>query len=211
MRTIAVAAQKGGAGKSTLAIHLASLAMEEGGAALVDCDPQGSLTWWHGQRADADPALVEAPGDPNRMRAALDAARAEGLGWALVDLPPHDSAITAEAMRAADLVLVPTRPAALDTVANRATLAMAARLDVPALVVLTQCPPRRGFMDPPDVADARALLQADGAQVAETTITTRAVVARSIVAGATVGELEPSGAAAREFRRLWAEVKERTP
>lgn len=205
MKTITIASQKGGSGKTTLALHLGTLAQSDGPTMLVDSDPQGSLVFWY-ERRDAERPLV-IPITPARLGEVLQTAQGEGIAYALVDTPPHDSAGMAAAMRPADLVIIPARPSALDLHAIESTVRMAERLDKPALVVLCQVPPRRGFGEPVAVREAREVVLGMGGKVAASTIGARAVAAQSVIAGLSVGELEPGGASAAEFAALWVEIK----
>lgn len=209
MQTIVIASQKGGAGKSTLALHLATLAQAEGPTLLIDTDPQGSLAFWHERREAKTPLLVKI--GTGRLPEVLEAARNEGVRWVLIDTPPHDSAGIAAAMRLADLVLIPARPSALDLHAVESTLRMIEAVQQPALVILSQAPSRRGFGEPTAVREARQVIEAMGGKVADNFIAARAVAAQSVVAGLSVGEMEPQGAAAKEFSAIWAEAKAALP
>src|SRR4051794_5317049 len=106
MPSIGFLAQKGGAGKTTLAVHLAVLA---GDALLVDLDPQKSTAeWWDSRRAELPELAV---GEARDLKVALAAAK---RSWVFVDTAPHaaeDARIVASIV---DLVVVPTRPAILD-------------------------------------------------------------------------------------------------
>lgn len=201
MKTIAIASQKGGAGKSTLCLHLSVLAQERGPALIIDLDPQGSVTFWHSRREADAPLLIQA--DAAGLATALDAAKRAGIAWTFIDTAPHDSASMAAAMRAADLVLIPARPSALDLHAIGATLAMVQALGKPYAVVLSQTPPRRGFGEPSAVIEARQVIEGQGAHVAPVAIAQRVICAQSIIAGLAVNEIEPGGAAAKEYRSLW--------
>ncbi len=205
MQTITIAAQKGGAGKSTLCLHLATLAAADGPTLLLDTDPQGSLAFWHERRESEAPLLIRI--SANRLESVTATARDEGIKWCLVDTAPHDSASMAAAIRAADLVLIPARPSALDLHAIEATLRMVKELKRPALVVLSQTPPRRGFGEPLAVREAREVVEAMGGTVAASYIASRAVAAQSVVAGLSVGEIEPGGASASEFAAVWLEAR----
>lgn len=205
MRTITIAAQKGGAGKTTLALHLATIAQSDRPTLLIDTDPQGSLAFWYGRRQATTPLLITK--GASHLPGIQKMAETEGIGWIIVDTAPHDSASMAAAIRAADLVLIPARPSALDLHAIEATLRMVKELKKPSLVVLSQCPPRRGFGDPLAVREAREVVGAMGGNVAEAFVTSRAIAAQSVVAGLSVGELEPGGQSAMEFERIWQEAK----
>lgn len=205
MKTITVASQKGGAGKTTLTLHLGTLAQQDGPTLLVDADPQGSLAFWFERREAERPLVI--PIGPERLGDVLETAKGEGIKFCLIDTAPHDTAGMATAMRLADLVLIPARPSALDLHAIGPTVRMAEALKKPALVVLTQTPPRRGFGEPTAIREARELVEGIGATVALAVIGARAVAAQSVIAGLSVGELEPSGASAAEFAELWNEIR----
>lgn len=201
MLTIAIASQKGGAGKTTLCLHLSVLAAERGPTLAIDLDPQGSLSFWHSRRQAPTPLLITGTAD--KLPVYIQAAKQEGIRFCLVDLPPHDSAATAAAMRVADIVLIPARPSALDLHAVSSTLDMVRTLKKRAAVVLSQCPAKRGFGDPQAVTDARKVIVDLGGSVCPVSITARVVAAQSVIAGQAVTEMEPDGAAAREFSSLW--------
>ena len=122
---IAVAQQKGGAGKSTLASNLA-VALLQGGkrVALLDTDPQASLTRWHSLRpADAAQLIFDAPSGW-RVTGALDRLK-RGTDFIVMDTPPHADTESRIAIRAADLVLIPLQPSLPDLWASDATVKLA--------------------------------------------------------------------------------------
>lgn len=201
MKTIVIASQKGGAGKSTLCLHLSVLAAKSGAALIVDLDPQGSVTFWHDRREAKTPLLIQ--GEAKELPIYLRAAREGKVSFCLIDTAPHDSASMAAAMREADLVLIPARPSALDLHAVSATLKMASTIKKPSFVVLSQCPPRRGFGEPTAVTDARTVVEDLGGKCAPVAVSSRVIASQSIIAGQSVDEIEPSGAAAQEFAALW--------
>lgn len=210
MRTIAVVSRKGGAGKSTIAAHLSVLASaDDAPAFLIDTDPQGSLAFWHSIR-DADvPILAKA--EARELPDLLSAARSDGIAWAIVDAPPHNSPDIARVVDAADLVLIPTRPAAFDLAAVSATLELVAANDRPALVIINAAPPRR-TLEASLVSEARGVLRGmtagTRAAVWPGQITNRAALAHALTGGLAVAELEPEGKAAGEVSALWRAVRD---
>jgi chromosome partitioning protein len=209
MQTIAVASQKGGAGKSTLCLHLSVLAQEVGPTLITDLDPQGSISFWHSRREAAAPLLVEST--VSKLPVVIQAAEMEGVRFTFLDTAPHDSASMAGAMRAADFVLIPARPSALDLHAIGATLSMVRELRKPYAVVLMQTPARRGFTEPAAVSEARQVIEGQGGVVSPVYISQRVISAQSIIAGLAVNEIEPDGPAATEYRALWLWTMERLP
>lgn len=207
MHVIAIASQKGGSGKSTLAAHLCVMAdAPSRPALLIDADPQGSLAFWHGLRSDETPVLVTC--EARELPETLDAARRDGLAWAFVDTPPHNAPAIADAMRAADLVIVPLRPAVFDLAAVAATLDMAKAIGRPALPVINAAPARRGAMPAAVVNEARAALESLGAEPWAGQVTQRAAFAHALASGQAVAEFEPDRPAAREIESLWRAVRD---
>ena len=87
MPTIAIISQKGGAGKTTLALHLAAAAQDAGRVALViDTDPQATASQWAAWRGDAPPEVIDSP--PPRLAAKVDAAKGQGAEVIVIDTPP---------------------------------------------------------------------------------------------------------------------------
>lgn len=121
---IAIAQQKGGAGKTMIAAQLAVWFGLERRVACIDIDPQGSLTLW-GRLRDAQPRARAAVAVQSltgwRLDRALDQVRAD-YDIVLIDTPPVLDGDQARAIRAADLVLVPLNPAPPDLWAAEATL-----------------------------------------------------------------------------------------
>jgi chromosome partitioning protein len=203
MRTIALVSAKGGGGKTTLAASLAVAAMEAGERPfLIDMDPQASLIAW-GNRRTADLPPVDSI-EWKRLSAALAGLEREGYTLAIVDTWGIDGASTTEAMRAADLTLVPARPSAIDVMANTPTVAALARLERPYALILNACTP--GWTA--RVAEACAALSKLGPLVP------RPIVARTdhmdaVAAGLGVTEYSIAGRAAEEVRELWGWVAQR--
>ena len=208
MQTITIAARKGGVGKTTLATHLSVIAAgPKRPVLLFDTDPQRSLKWWWDLREGDTPALVEC--EARELAKILPAAEQEGVAWAIVDTPPHAENSIAEAMRVADLVLVPTRPGPFDLAAVATTLDLAQRVGKVPLAVINHAPPRTGTGEPAIVAEARETLVRMGPIVAEAVISQRVAMSHAVIGGQTVNEYEPDGRAAAEVQALWVELQQR--
>jgi len=214
VRTVAIISQKGGAGKTTLAVHLAAAATAAGRAALIlDTDPQASaMMWaeWRGLAGFGEPDVIDC-GAPGLLSKKI--AQAADLGGELVviDTPPHADIMAREACKAADLVLIPCRPKAFDLAAVQTTAGLVKASGKPAFVVFTAGPQRA----PATYKEATELLAGLGLDVAPVMLTERAVYHHSAGAGKTALEVEPEGKAADEVNALWkwtsAQVNMLTP
>jgi len=198
IRTIVLASQKGGAGKTTLAAHVA-VAAEAAGAGptvLIDTDPQGSLSaWWNVREADT-PALAPStiPELPDRL-AALGQA---GYALAVVDTPPAITDAIRSVVVTADLVLIPTRPSPHDLRAVGSTVELVQAADKPFAFVVTQAKPNTRL-----TVQAVAALSAHGV-VAQAIVHDRVDYAASMIDGRTVVETDGRGRSAAEVRELWS-------
>lgn len=202
MKTLSLIAQKGGTGKTTLAIHLAVQAQRAGQRVLlVDTDPQGSAGAWWQRRAAAEPALVQGQG--TELAGILDEARGRGFGLVIVDTAPHSSEQSRACAECSDAVVIPTRPAILDLDAIGITTALVADLRVPAQIVLNACPPRTRAQEPRLVAEAREALTAYPVPVCPPAVSQRAAFSHALIDGRAVVEFEAQGKAAAEIDALW--------
>ena len=203
MKILVLASQKGGAGKTTLAAHLA-IEAERGGAGpvvLIDTDPQGSLSaWWNSREADT-PALASAK--LNELPAKLDALASAGFNLAVIDTPPAITAAIRDVVKLADLVLIPTRPSPHDLRAVGSTVDIAQDAGKPFAFAVTQAKPTARL-----TVHAVAALSAHG-PVAPAIVHDRVDYAASMVDGRTVQEADPKSRSAQEIKELLAFVQAR--
>jgi chromosome partitioning protein len=198
MPTIAIISQKGGAGKTTLALHLAAAAQEAGRVALViDTDPQATASQWASWRQDAPPEVIDSP--PPRLAAKVAAARGQGADTIVIDTPPHADSAARAAVEIADLVLIPCRPSAFDLAAIQTSAKLVQLLRKPAFVVFTAGSPNA----PRIYAEAGELVASYGTPSCPVLIPDRAAYRHASAEGRTVMELEPAGKAADEIRQLY--------
>ena len=210
MRTIAIVSQKGGAGKTTLAIHLATAAAGAGRSALVlDADPQATASHWATWRGGAEPEVVDCA-SPSLLPRKLQQAADLGAELAIIDTPPHADIMAREACKSADLVLIPCRPQAFDLTAVETTAGLVSAVGKPAFVIFMGGPQRA----PTTYKEARELIEGTaevaglGLRVAPVMLTQRAIYHHSTASGRTAQEAEPEGKAAEEIAALWMWVSE---
>jgi chromosome partitioning protein len=197
MKTLAIISQKGGAGKTTLALHLAVAADLAGrSAAIIDLDPQASASGWGDHRGKDKPAVVSS--QTARLSQVLAAASKAGAAIAIIDTAPHSEHAALAAARASDLILIPCRPAILDLRAINSTIDLAKLAGKPAAVVLNSVPPRGSLGE-----DADRAIEVYGVDVCPVRISQRAVFVHALTEGLTAQEYEPGGKGASEIRRLY--------
>lgn len=204
-KVVTIAQQKGGAGKTTLAINLAvawSLAGKR--VATVDIDPQGSLTAWHKVRETAadgtDTGITHVQVSGWRTQKEVERLAREH-DVVVVDSPPHAETEAKLAVRVASLVIVPVQPSPMDLWATRPTLDLAKGEKRPALLVLNRVPPRGKVADL-ITEKARDL----GVPVAACMIGNRTGFAAAMMDGRGLMETERKSRGAEEIAELAEEI-----
>jgi|TARA_B100001105_G_C22400368_1_gene449078 chromosome partitioning protein len=202
MKTLAFLSQKGGSGKTTLAVHTAVAAHEDGErVVIVDTDIQRSATTWSEAREAEVPAV--APVAASELDGVMKAARHDAMTLCIIDTAPHAAPDAARVARVADLVVLPCRPTAFDLAAAGSAVEIVKAAKARAVFVLSACPFRS-----PEIAETRAVLANYGIPVAPVEITDRRAFARAVATGRAVTEFEDHGKAAEEIRALWKWLKE---
>jgi chromosome partitioning protein len=198
MKTLAFIAQKGGTGKSSIALALAVAAVHSGLKVLVlDIDPQGTACSWGDRRQGDNPVVLDA--QPSRLTSALQKAEQCGIDLVMIDTPARSEQSALAAARSADLVVIPCRPQAydLETVANTQSL-LALAGNRPSLVVLNAVPAQGTRHE-----QAREFLGQQQMRVCPHTIGNRAAFGDSGALGQTPEEYDPLGKAAEEIRSVY--------
>jgi chromosome partitioning protein len=197
MRVIAVASQKGGSGKTTIAAHLAvkADAVGQGPVVLIDTDPQGSLAEWWRARAEDTPHLASVR--PEALAANLAELRGYGTALAVIDTPPALTGSIEQVIAMADLILIPVRPSPHDLRAAGGTVELARKAGKPFMFIVNSASPRASI-----TAQAVAALSEHG-RVAPVILYQRTEYAASMIDGRTVMETAGSGRSAQEIAELW--------
>jgi len=182
---IAVAAQNAGVGP----------------VALIDTDPQGSLSHWWDARKAPEPLFVKV--GPLELGKALEHLTRSGVKLAVIDTPPAITESISYVIGHADLVVLPTRPSSHDLRAVGPTGDIANRHGKPVLFVVNAATLRAR------ITGETAVALSQHGTVAPVTIHHRVDLAASMVDGRTVGEVTPDSASAKEIQQLWTYVQGR--
>lgn len=195
---------KGGAGKTTTAVHLAVAALLNGmKVAIADTDIQNnqqSATEWSKVRGKPTPVVV--PTSLHDLEVMVDKAREAELDLLVVDTAPNAGPAAKQAMSLADLVIVPVKPSWFDLAAVRHTIDLIRELNKPALLVMVEVDGRQGKNN----ENIRSALLLTGIPLATTQIKDRVAYKYAIPQGMAVQEYEPSGRAAADIRALLEEI-----
>ena len=203
MDVVAFASQKGGSGKTTLAAHIAVQAeiAGDGPVALIDADPQGSLSdWWNEREADT-PFFAQT--SIARLADHLHEMRGLGIKLLIIDTPPAITSTIGHVINVADLVIIPTRPSPHDLRAAGGTVDIAERLGKPVVFVINGAHPRARI-----TTEAAISLSQHG-PLASTVVHQRTDFAASMIDGRTVMEVSGRSRSPQEVEQLWHYLKER--
>ncbi|MFL0356711.1 ParA family partition ATPase [Erythrobacter sp. GH1-10] len=206
MPTIAIVSQKGGSGKTTLAVHIATRAAQAGHeACVVDTDPQATAAAWGDWRGDFLPVVVTSP--PARLGRTIESAKKNKVDFVVVDTPPHADAAAREAIKVADIVLIPSKPRAFDLHALEPIADLVNFAKKPAWVVLNSVPAGATLL----TEDAKKTAKEMGLKICPVTLGDRAAFHRSSAKGETAAEVDPEGKAAKEIEKLWKWIGKKLP
>lgn len=194
---IAIAQQKGGAGKTTLAAHLGVVLSGYGlSVAMVDVDPQGSLGYWYGirDRIKDDQLAPLSFLASSGVRLGTDLRQLKQThDFIIIDSPPHADTEARSAIRYADLVVIPMQPSPLDLWATQATLKMARQAKVPVKMVLNRVNPQ---------AKLSQKMREEMKDMSLCLFGNRVAFASSLMAGKGISEVAPGSTATHEMEAL---------
>lgn len=205
-KVIAVAQQKGGSGKTMLTSMFAVALAEDAKVALLDIDPQASLTLWGKLRATAPKAKAKVglvtvsgwrlAGELEKLKAAYD--------YVLIDTPPVIDSDARRAVRAADLVLIPLNPAPPDLWAAEGTLKLAAEEKRKTALIFNRAPAASRLRK-----RMEAEIAARGLTLLDAALANRAGYANAFADGLGMTESAPASQAAEEIRAAVAALREK--
>lgn len=208
MKTIAIIAQKGGSGKSMIAVNLAAIAQKQNiYAAVIDVDPQGSAYDWNQGRIEnssKSPKLDFIEAKENELVQVKKMCEDKGVKFLIIDTAPHSNKDAAEAAKIANFILMPCRPSRFDLKALVTTAQIARLTNTAAGVVINQAPPVGNRAE-----RAKTIIEENlRIKVLPCVLCRRTAYDDALTSCLAVHEYEPKGKAAEEMAALFACIKQ---
>jgi chromosome partitioning protein len=202
MKIIGIVSQKGGSGKTTLAIHLSIEAIRNGLKTVVfDLDPQASISVWSDAREEKDLKVISV--HAQRLEASINQAKKEGVDLVIIDSAPNANDIIMAVCRLSDLILTPCRPSALDLHATRTTVALATSVGKTVHVILNAIPASTKVGN-----EAQELLKGAGIKVSNIMLNQLIGFSHCLNDGLAIQELSPKSKASEQIKKLYAWVQD---
>jgi chromosome partitioning protein len=202
VKVLAIISEKGGAGKTTLAVNLAVTAEAFGLAtAIFDLDPRANSTVWGDNRDSRMPAVV--PAQAPRLPMLLDQARANDADLVIIDTAGNAESAAGQAAHNADAILIPCRPFAPDLISIATSAKLAKGSGKPFFVVINAAP-----VQGVETAEAVAAITAEGVAVCPVVLHSRKSFVSRFHEGLAALDVDPKGKAAAEMRELFLWVCE---
>ena len=197
MKIISFISQKGGVGKTTLAIHLAVAFAADGlNVAILDLDPQASAAEWKDFREQEMPGVIAIPS--SRLPKVLKELEITGADIVILDTAPHSEGTALDAARAADLILVPCQPSIMDLRAMRKTTDLLRHIKKPTYAVLNGV----SVQGSAALGTEKAIAAEFKINICPVRMGDRVAYSRCLISGHSAQEYEPEGKASREAHKF---------
>lgn len=203
MKILAIISEKGGAGKTTLAVNLAVAAEAHGLASVIfDLDPRANSTVWGDARPNKIPEVI--PAQAPRLPLLLQQARENEADLVIIDTAGNAESTAGQAAQQADAILIPCRPFALDLISIASSAKLARASGKPFFVVINAAP-----VQGVETAEAVEAITAAGVEVSPIVLHNRKAFVTRFHEGLTALDIDPKGKAAVELRELFLWICEK--
>lgn len=211
MPVVAMLNQKGGVGKTTLSVHLATALASTGRVLLIDADPQHSALDWAAQRsenttADTNRAFTVMGLPKPTLHREIPALRAN-YEWIVIDGPPRVNELARSAIAASDLILIPIQPSPFDVWAAKDIVDIIRECEITKPDIISRFLLNRLFPQTTLAKEVADALESFEIKSLETVIRNRTEYAKAARLGLTALETEPHGPAAKEINSLSTEIQ----
>ncbi len=204
---IGILNQKGGVGKTTLAVNLAAALQRQGGRVLlIDADPQGSALDWAAAREG--PPLFAVVGLPRATVHKEIAVIGQGYDHIVIDGPPRVTDLARSAIMASDLVMIPVQPSPYDIWAADEVVKLIAEARVYKESLKSVFTVNRKIANTAIGRDVGEALASYPLPVLKAFVTQRVVFAEAVAQGKSVFEIDQEGQAAKEVQAVLDELME---
>lgn len=202
---IGILNQKGGVGKTTLAVNLAAALTRQGSRVLlIDADPQGSALDWAAAR-EGDP-LFAVVGLPRPTVHKEIAVIGQGYDHVVIDGPPRVTDLARSAIMASDLVMIPVQPSPYDIWAADEVVKLIAEARVYKETLKSVFVVNRKIANTAIGRDVGEALAAYPVPVLKASVTQRVVFAEAVAQGKSIFEIDQEGMAAKEVQAVLDEL-----
>lgn len=201
--------QKGGVGKTTLAVNIAAEKARHGRRVLLlDADPQGSALDWQAQRGRQEhPPLVSVVGFPRDTIHREIGQLGEGYDDIVIDAPGRIEAVARAVIMASDVVVIPVQPSPYDVWASADVLTLLEQSQVYKPELRAAWVINRRIVNSSIGRDVKQQLSSHGPQLLESTVAQRVIYSEAAARGLAVHEADPGGIADSEIRDLTTELE----
>lgn len=200
-QVITIAQQKGGAGKTTLAIHIATALSQMGNkVTMIDIDPQGSTSEWFALRSKrfgkdyTGIKLLQTSGW--KVNSEILSLKNK-CDFVIIDSPPHIESDAKAAIRAAHLVIIPMQPSPTDLWATKATVELCTTENANFRILMNRVTPS---------SKLAITAKKEFANTLKHCLNNRVLFASSIQDGRSAMEVQPKSLAAEDVKSVVKEV-----
>jgi len=199
--------QKGGVGKTTLAINVAGeLARKDKRVLVIDGDPQGSALDWAAAR-DGDPLFPVVALPRATIHREIDQLKT-GYDFVVIDAPPRVTELAQSIIMASDIVVIPVQPSPYDVWAAEEIVQLLREYSIRKPDLIAAFAVNRKIANTAIGRDVAEGLEGFGLKIFDTSVSQRVIFAESAAAGKLAAEIDEAHSGSKEITQLTNEILE---